>query len=570
MNEYTIMAFIDELEKIASNPLMSKDSRHITYIKGEKDYYKTRDFYRNLGFEEETSWDDPNDKGAMFRVGKNTVIELMHDGERSTNPWRMSKRVQDVDKAHHYLTQKGVDASKPTTHDWGDRSSTAYDPVGNRLTYFTPVHTKTASQSHIIVTGHSGSGKSTLARSLSEQHGYPIVELDDHPDIKQMLDRQKEYFKAHGTFDTSKRGKDTEKAIIDKVIRDSLRKRKKHIVEGSYFLESDPSTLVKHEMHLVDVPDDIIIQQRIEREAAKRIAKGLEPDNDGVAKRGRILLDRYRPGVESWRSHENVVKHSRHTKTASLIPRKLLLEANKDKDIEGYVHPNKKVNRVAIHKDGEVVGFFTPREENGYHRVGALYVQPKHRGQGLASNAIRDYMSDKKSKVLIEDDNIASIRAHLKAGYVKGNKSIVEGMHWYVKEPNVKTASAVAVKRDPQKWEQAKQEAKAKMGGKHSARAMQLAVKIYKDKGGTYAGKKPTPANNSMRKWTKQDWQTRPGTSEIAQKSDGSTSRYLPKKKWDNLSHKEQVATDHKKLNADSQYISNTRSAKVKGNAKYY
>ncbi len=135
---------------------------------------------------------------------------------------------------------------------------------------------------------------------------------------------------------------------------------------------------------------------------------------------------------------------------------------------------------------------------------------------------------------------------------------------------NKNAEAEVATKRDPEKWERAKQEAKAKMGGKHSARAMQLAVKIYKDEGGTYAGKKPTPSNNSMRKWTKQDWQTRPGTNEIAQKSDGSTSRYLPKKKWDSLSKKEQVATDTKKLNADTQYISNTNSAKVKGNAKYY
>lgn len=135
---------------------------------------------------------------------------------------------------------------------------------------------------------------------------------------------------------------------------------------------------------------------------------------------------------------------------------------------------------------------------------------------------------------------------------------------------HVKTAEAIAVKRDPQKWEQAKQEAKAKMGGKHSARAMQLAVKLYKDKGGTYSGKKPAPSNNSMRKWTKQDWQTRPGTPEIAQRSDGATARYLPKKKWDSLSHKQQIATDRKKLSADTQYIPNTSSAKVKGSAKYY
>ena len=35
-------------------------------------------------------------------------------------------------------------------------------------------------------------------------------------------------------------------------------------------------------------------------------------------------------------------------------------------------------------------------------------------------------------------------------------------------------------------WESAKAEAKSKMGGKHSARAMQLAGKIYKEKGGGY------------------------------------------------------------------------------------
>ena len=47
-----------------------------------------------------------------------------------------------------------------------------------------------------------------------------------------------------------------------------------------------------------------------------------------------------------------------------------------------------------------------------------------------------------------------------------------------------------ATKRDPKKWAAAKARAKRKMGGKHSARAMQLAVKYYKDAGGTYKGKK--------------------------------------------------------------------------------
>ncbi len=67
--------------------------------------------------------------------------------------------------------------------------------------------------------------------------------------------------------------------------------------------------------------------------------------------------------------------------------------------------------------------------------------------------------------------------------------------------------AGTATKRDPAKWEAAKRKAKAKMGGKHSARAMQLATKYYKEDGGGYKGKKPSASNNKLKKWTKQDWQ---------------------------------------------------------------
>ena len=63
-----------------------------------------------------------------------------------------------------------------------------------------------------------------------------------------------------------------------------------------------------------------------------------------------------------------------------------------------------------------------------------------------------------------------------------------------------------ATKTDPAKWEQAKRDAKARMGGKHSARAMQLAVQLYKKRGGGYSGEKPTSKSNSLKKWTKQKW----------------------------------------------------------------
>ena len=67
----------------------------------------------------------------------------------------------------------------------------------------------------------------------------------------------------------------------------------------------------------------------------------------------------------------------------------------------------------------------------------------------------------------------------------------------------------VAKKRDPEKWARAKSRAKAKMGGKHSARAMQLATQYYKDSGGTYSGSKSK--KNKLSKWSKEDWGTKSG-----------------------------------------------------------
>ena len=64
----------------------------------------------------------------------------------------------------------------------------------------------------------------------------------------------------------------------------------------------------------------------------------------------------------------------------------------------------------------------------------------------------------------------------------------------------------VAKKRDPEKWARAKAKARAKMGG-HSARAMQLAVKYYKEMGGRYEGKKSS--ENRLTRWGKEKWMTR-------------------------------------------------------------
>ena len=94
----------------------------------------------------------------------------------------------------------------------------------------------------------------------------------------------------------------------------------------------------------------------------------------------------------------------------------------------------------------------------------------------------------------------------------------------------------VATKKDPAKWARAKAKAKAKMGGKHSARAMQLATRYYKDDGGTYTGNKQP--SNKLSKWTKEKWQTKSGKP-----SSKTGERYLPKKAIEALSPKEYAAT---------------------------
>ena len=95
---------------------------------------------------------------------------------------------------------------------------------------------------------------------------------------------------------------------------------------------------------------------------------------------------------------------------------------------------------------------------------------------------------------------------------------------------------AVATKKDPAKWSRAKARAKAKMGGKHSARAMQLAVKYYKDAGGTYAGTKKK--SNKLSKWSKEKWKTKSGKP-----SSKTGERYLPEKAIKALSSKEYAST---------------------------
>lgn len=122
---------------------------------------------------------------------------------------------------------------------------------------------------------------------------------------------------------------------------------------------------------------------------------------------------------------------------------------------------------------------------------------------------------------------------------------------------------STATKTNPALWEKAKQQAKARMGGKHSARAMQLAVKIYKEKGGGYKGEKSE--SNKLSKWTKQDWTTSSG------KPSEGKRRYLPKAAWKALSSSEKAATNRAKAEGKKvgkQFVKQPKAV-AKKTAKY-
>ena len=114
----------------------------------------------------------------------------------------------------------------------------------------------------------------------------------------------------------------------------------------------------------------------------------------------------------------------------------------------------------------------------------------------------------------------------------------------------------MAVKRTNQRlWESVVEEVKAgdKGGnaGQWSARKAQMAVQLYKKRGGGYEGKKE--ASNSLVQWTKQNWRTKSGKPSLE-----TGERYLPERAIESLSAEEYAATTaakRKGMRAGEQFV---------------
>ena len=107
------------------------------------------------------------------------------------------------------------------------------------------------------------------------------------------------------------------------------------------------------------------------------------------------------------------------------------------------------------------------------------------------------------------------------------------------------TRSNKSAKRDdPELWEEVKAEVtRGTKGGKRgqwSERKAQMAVRLYKERGGGYIG--PRDPDNSLTQWTEQDWRTKSGKPSLE-----TGERYLPADAINALSDEEYAATTRAK-----------------------
>jgi len=116
------------------------------------------------------------------------------------------------------------------------------------------------------------------------------------------------------------------------------------------------------------------------------------------------------------------------------IPQDLLLLADKNPEISGFVYPedSDKV-RAGIYRGDKLVGFFTPREERkglGW-RVGAIFIHQDERGSGITTEVLKEFFKDRvAAPVPISVDNISSRKSFERAGFKDTGAELVEDDGW--------------------------------------------------------------------------------------------------------------------------------------------
>jgi hypothetical protein len=106
----------------------------------------------------------------------------------------------------------------------------------------------------------------------------------------------------------------------------------------------------------------------------------------------------------------------------------------------------------------------------------------------------------------------------------------------------------IAIKTNPKLWEKVKEEvtnsSKGGVSGKWSARKAQLAVKLYKERGGRYKGSRSR--SNSLTKWSDEKW---------GYVGKEKHSRYLPEVVRSHLSSRSRRSESRKKTTRYGEWV---------------
>lgn len=121
----------------------------------------------------------------------------------------------------------------------------------------------------------------------------------------------------------------------------------------------------------------------------------------------------------------------------------MISEAGKADPLMSLSEKWKKIVKP-IHHENSLVGFHAPYVGNdGYQRVGPLYIDPSYRGKGIAFNYIKEFLDGKKAKARIHEGNLASQKVFERTGFKKGELEETEWdgkkhqVRWWIKSASV-------------------------------------------------------------------------------------------------------------------------------------
>lgn len=98
----------------------------------------------------------------------------------------------------------------------------------------------------------------------------------------------------------------------------------------------------------------------------------------------------------------------------------LIKMASKDRFLGESVLEEPESNMHLIYHEGELAGLaWIKRQSGGYYQLDSIFVDPKYRGKGVATDFLKIYYANKKGRAWIESDNHASVATFTNAGFKK-------------------------------------------------------------------------------------------------------------------------------------------------------